>query len=222
MQVFSYKYCAATHYELFPKYQRFNWAMFNSEISSMFCGQCLKWINHRAEGIWKNWGKSVSNFRHRIKVVKNGSVICEVTYWRSSSRYTDSFQVFLNHLSIRLWTAQLQDQLVKQQTNKQKKNEVKIIWLQRNTRYSPRLHSHSLREDRHHIFVILHHWCVFPLFYKKVCMVWEWVRGNCCCYKSVCEVSSLLDIQASTLSGVIAKWKCLWTTATQPWSVRPL
>lgn len=109
------------------------------------------------------------------------------------------------------------------QTNKQKKNEVKIIWLQRNTRYSPRLHSHSLREDRHHIFVILHHWCVFPLFYKKVCMVWEWVRGNCyCCYKSICEVSSLLDIQASTLSGVIAKWTCLWTTATQPWSVRPL
>lgn len=41
------------------------------------------------------------------------------------------------------------------------------------------------------------------------------------CNKSVREISSLLDIPRSTVSGIIAKWKRLGTTATQPRSGRP-
>lgn len=39
---------------------------------------------------------------------------------------------------------------------------------------------------------------------------------------SVHEMSSLLlDILQSSVSGIIAKWKCLRNTETQPWSQRP-
>ncbi|CAI9557223.1 unnamed protein product [Staurois parvus] len=41
------------------------------------------------------------------------------------------------------------------------------------------------------------------------------------CNKSICEISLLLNIPRSTVSGVITKWKPLGTTATQPRSVRP-
>ena len=34
------------------------------------------------------------------------------------------------------------------------------------------------------------------------------------------EISSLLNIPQSTVSCIIRKWKCLGTTATQPWSDR--
>ena len=40
------------------------------------------------------------------------------------------------------------------------------------------------------------------------------------CNKSSREISSLLNIPQSTVSCIIRKWKCLGTTATQPWSGR--
>ncbi|CAI9610667.1 unnamed protein product [Staurois parvus] len=39
--------------------------------------------------------------------------------------------------------------------------------------------------------------------------------------KSICEISLLLNIPRSTVSGIITKWKQLGTTATQPQSGRP-
>ncbi|CAI9549767.1 unnamed protein product [Staurois parvus] len=39
--------------------------------------------------------------------------------------------------------------------------------------------------------------------------------------KSICEVSLLLNIPRSAVSGIITKWKQLGTTATQPRSGRP-
>ncbi|CAI9541765.1 unnamed protein product [Staurois parvus] len=39
--------------------------------------------------------------------------------------------------------------------------------------------------------------------------------------KSICEMSLLLNIPQSTVSGIITKWKQLGTTATQPPSGRP-
>ncbi|CAI9546704.1 unnamed protein product, partial [Staurois parvus] len=39
--------------------------------------------------------------------------------------------------------------------------------------------------------------------------------------KSICEISLLLNIPRSTVSGIITKWKQLGTTATQPPSGRP-
>ncbi|CAI9597625.1 unnamed protein product [Staurois parvus] len=36
------------------------------------------------------------------------------------------------------------------------------------------------------------------------------------CNKSICEISFLLNIPQSTVSGIIRKWKQLGTTATQP------
>ncbi|CAI9610390.1 unnamed protein product, partial [Staurois parvus] len=39
--------------------------------------------------------------------------------------------------------------------------------------------------------------------------------------KSICEISLLLNISQSTVSGIITKWKQLGTTATQPLSGRP-
>ncbi|CAI9539393.1 unnamed protein product, partial [Staurois parvus] len=41
------------------------------------------------------------------------------------------------------------------------------------------------------------------------------------CHKSIHEISLLLNIQQSTVSGIITKWKQLGTTATQPRSGRP-
>ncbi|CAI9617265.1 unnamed protein product [Staurois parvus] len=41
------------------------------------------------------------------------------------------------------------------------------------------------------------------------------------CNKSVHEISLLLNILLSTVSGIITKWKQLGTTATQPRSGRP-
>ncbi|CAI9612636.1 unnamed protein product, partial [Staurois parvus] len=41
------------------------------------------------------------------------------------------------------------------------------------------------------------------------------------CNKSICEISLLLNIPRSTVSGIITKWKQLGTTATQPQSGRP-
>ncbi|CAI9577919.1 unnamed protein product [Staurois parvus] len=41
------------------------------------------------------------------------------------------------------------------------------------------------------------------------------------CNKSICDISWLLNIPWSTVSGIIAKWKQLATTATQPPSDRP-
>lgn len=43
-----------------------------------------------------------------------------------------------------------------------------------------------------------------------------------CCNRmplSVCEISSFLHISPSTISGIIAKWKLLGTSATKAWSV---
>ena len=37
------------------------------------------------------------------------------------------------------------------------------------------------------------------------------VIGGQSCNKSVCEISSLLDIPRLTVSGIIEKWKCLGT-----------
>ncbi|CAI9547983.1 unnamed protein product [Staurois parvus] len=36
------------------------------------------------------------------------------------------------------------------------------------------------------------------------------------CNKSICEISLLLNIPQSTISGIITKWKQLATRATQP------
>ncbi|CAI9550463.1 unnamed protein product [Staurois parvus] len=51
-------------------------------------------------------------------------------------------------------------------------------------------------------------------------------RGNVIgchlCNKFICEISWLLNISQSTVSGIITKWKQLGTTATQPRSGRPL
>ncbi|CAI9589222.1 unnamed protein product, partial [Staurois parvus] len=41
------------------------------------------------------------------------------------------------------------------------------------------------------------------------------------CNKSIREISLLLNIPQSTVSGIITKWKQLGTTATQPCSGRP-
>ncbi|CAI9586303.1 unnamed protein product [Staurois parvus] len=41
------------------------------------------------------------------------------------------------------------------------------------------------------------------------------------CNKSTCDISLLLNIPQSTVSGVITKWKQLGTAATQPQSGRP-
>ena len=41
------------------------------------------------------------------------------------------------------------------------------------------------------------------------------------CNKSSHEISSLLNIPQSTVSGIMTKWKCLGTTATQPQTGRP-
>ncbi|CAI9619855.1 unnamed protein product [Staurois parvus] len=41
------------------------------------------------------------------------------------------------------------------------------------------------------------------------------------CNKSICEISLLLNIPRSTVSGIITKWKQLGTTATQLRSGRP-
>ncbi|CAI9540596.1 unnamed protein product [Staurois parvus] len=41
------------------------------------------------------------------------------------------------------------------------------------------------------------------------------------CNKSIHELSLLLNIPRSTVSGIITKWKQLGTTATQPRSGRP-
>ncbi|CAI9624372.1 unnamed protein product, partial [Staurois parvus] len=41
------------------------------------------------------------------------------------------------------------------------------------------------------------------------------------CNKSICDISLLLNIPRSTVSGIITKWKQLGTTATQPRSGRP-
>ncbi|CAI9531971.1 unnamed protein product [Staurois parvus] len=41
------------------------------------------------------------------------------------------------------------------------------------------------------------------------------------CNKSICEISLLLNISRSTVSGIITNWKQLGTTATQPQSSRP-
>ncbi|CAI9585706.1 unnamed protein product, partial [Staurois parvus] len=42
------------------------------------------------------------------------------------------------------------------------------------------------------------------------------------CNKSIWEISLLLNIPLSTVSGIITTWKQLGTTATQPESGRPL
>ncbi len=47
------------------------------------------------------------------------------------------------------------------------------------------------------------------------------VMGCHLCNKSSCEISSLLNIPQSTVSGIITKWKRLGMTATQPRSGRP-
>ncbi|CAI9533144.1 unnamed protein product [Staurois parvus] len=44
------------------------------------------------------------------------------------------------------------------------------------------------------------------------------VIGCHLCNKSICEISLLLNIPQSTVSGIITKWKQLRTTATQPQS----
>ena len=52
----------------------------------------------------------------------------------------------------------------------------------------------------------------------------EFQRGTvigCHLCKSSREISSLLNIPQSTVSGIITKWKRLGTTATQPLSDRP-
>ncbi|CAI9570750.1 unnamed protein product [Staurois parvus] len=41
------------------------------------------------------------------------------------------------------------------------------------------------------------------------------------CNKSICEISLLLNIPRSAVSGIITKWNQLGTTATQPPSGRP-
>ncbi|CAI9582983.1 unnamed protein product [Staurois parvus] len=46
------------------------------------------------------------------------------------------------------------------------------------------------------------------------------VIGCHLCNKSICEISLLLNIPWSTVSGIITKWKHLGTTATQSGSER--
>ncbi|CAI9559411.1 unnamed protein product [Staurois parvus] len=46
------------------------------------------------------------------------------------------------------------------------------------------------------------------------------VIGCHLCNKSICEISLLLNIPRSTVSGIITKWKQLGTIATQPRSER--
>ncbi|CAI9607455.1 unnamed protein product [Staurois parvus] len=41
------------------------------------------------------------------------------------------------------------------------------------------------------------------------------------CNKFICEISWVLNIPLSTVSGIITKWKQLGTTATQPQNGRP-
>ncbi|CAI9536938.1 unnamed protein product [Staurois parvus] len=48
------------------------------------------------------------------------------------------------------------------------------------------------------------------------------VIGRHLCNKCIREISLLLNIPRSTVSGIITKWKQLGTTATQPRSGRPL
>ncbi|CAI9621309.1 unnamed protein product, partial [Staurois parvus] len=47
------------------------------------------------------------------------------------------------------------------------------------------------------------------------------VIGSHLCSKSIREISLLLNMPRSALSGIITKWKQLGTTATQPRSGRP-
>ncbi|CAI9543075.1 unnamed protein product [Staurois parvus] len=47
------------------------------------------------------------------------------------------------------------------------------------------------------------------------------VIGCHLCNKSICEISLLLNIPQSTVSGIITQWKQLGTTATQSQSGRP-
>ncbi|CAI9556152.1 unnamed protein product, partial [Staurois parvus] len=47
------------------------------------------------------------------------------------------------------------------------------------------------------------------------------VIGGHLCNKSIRDISWLLNIPRSTVSGIITKWKPLGTTATQPPSGRP-
>ncbi|CAI9568067.1 unnamed protein product, partial [Staurois parvus] len=42
------------------------------------------------------------------------------------------------------------------------------------------------------------------------------VIGCHLCKKSICDISLLLNIPRSTVSGIITKWKQLGTPATQP------
>ncbi|CAI9589634.1 unnamed protein product [Staurois parvus] len=42
------------------------------------------------------------------------------------------------------------------------------------------------------------------------------VIGCHLCNKSICDISSLLNIPRSTVSGIVTKWKQLGTIATQP------
>ncbi|CAI9622554.1 unnamed protein product [Staurois parvus] len=46
------------------------------------------------------------------------------------------------------------------------------------------------------------------------------VIGCHLCNKSICEISLLLNIPRSTVSGIVIKWKQLGTKATQPLSKR--
>ncbi|CAI9572298.1 unnamed protein product [Staurois parvus] len=46
------------------------------------------------------------------------------------------------------------------------------------------------------------------------------VIGCHLCNKSICEISLLLNIPRSTVSGIRTKWKQLGTAATQPQSER--
>ncbi|CAI9604514.1 unnamed protein product [Staurois parvus] len=47
------------------------------------------------------------------------------------------------------------------------------------------------------------------------------VTGCHLCNKSICDISLLLNIPQTTVSGIKIKWKQLGTTATQPRSSRP-
>ncbi|CAI9547277.1 unnamed protein product, partial [Staurois parvus] len=46
------------------------------------------------------------------------------------------------------------------------------------------------------------------------------VIGCHLCNKSICEISLLLNIPRSTVSGIITKWKQMGTTVTQPQNER--
>ncbi|CAI9565587.1 unnamed protein product [Staurois parvus] len=47
------------------------------------------------------------------------------------------------------------------------------------------------------------------------------VIGCHLCKKSICEISLILNIPQTTVSGITTKWKQLGTTATQPQSSWP-